>query len=272
MSRADDLNRVLRKFQGDSPGVEASALISEDGLMIASVLPAGMEESRIAGMGATLLSLGARASVELKRGAVREVVVRGEMGYVVMIGAKRDVLLMAVTNETSKLGMIFFDMHEAIRELRRSFRAASAHSTFPFFRRRSPMSNIVLYDDGVHRNILLEDFDAGGFAVQANQHVIVHANSGMILDPGGHKVYSKVLSETFSVLGGGKLRYLFLSHQGSGHRRRYQRVAHDHRRRRLHLGAVDTLRSAFRRRRGGRPSAQADSGRGHDLRPRRRSA
>ena len=75
------------------------------------------------------------------------------------------------------------------------------------------MSNIVLYDDGVHRNILLEDFDAGGFAVQANQHVIVHANSGMILDPGGHKVYSKVLSETFSVLGGGKLRYLFLSHQ-----------------------------------------------------------
>jgi predicted regulator of Ras-like GTPase activity (Roadblock/LC7/MglB family) len=117
MSRADDLNRVLRKFQGDSPGVEASALISEDGLMIASVLPAGMEESRIAGMGATLLSLGARASVELKRGAVREVVVRGEMGYVVMIGAKRDVLLMAVTNETSKLGMIFFDMHEAIRGL-----------------------------------------------------------------------------------------------------------------------------------------------------------
>ncbi len=117
MSRANDLNRVLRKFQGDSPGVEASALISEDGLMIASVLPAGMEESRIAGMGATLLSLGARASVELKRGAVREVVVRGEMGYVVMIGAKRDVLLMAVTNETSKLGMIFFDMHEAIRGL-----------------------------------------------------------------------------------------------------------------------------------------------------------
>ena len=42
---------------------------------------------------------------------------RGEMGYVVMIGAKRDVLLMAVTNETSKLGMIFFDMHEAIRGL-----------------------------------------------------------------------------------------------------------------------------------------------------------
>jgi flavorubredoxin len=35
----------------------------------------------------------------------------------------------------------------------------------------------------------------------------------MILDPGGHKVYSKVLGATFSVLGKAQLKYLFLSHQ-----------------------------------------------------------
>jgi len=75
------------------------------------------------------------------------------------------------------------------------------------------MANTILYDDGIHKNVLLEDFSAGGLAVQANQHLIVHAGVGMVLDPGGHKVYSKVLSETFSVLSGGKLRYLFLSHQ-----------------------------------------------------------
>jgi flavorubredoxin len=75
------------------------------------------------------------------------------------------------------------------------------------------MPNTVLYDDGTHRNVLLEDFGLGGLAVQANQHMIVHKGSGMILDPGGHKVYSKVLAETFSVLGKAKLRYIFLSHQ-----------------------------------------------------------
>ncbi len=75
------------------------------------------------------------------------------------------------------------------------------------------MPNTILFDNGVHRNVLLEDFDAGGFAVQANQHVIVNGGAGMILDPGGHKVYSKVLSETFSVLGGSKLTHIFLSHQ-----------------------------------------------------------
>jgi len=75
------------------------------------------------------------------------------------------------------------------------------------------MPNTVLYDDGAHRNVLLEDYGLGGLAVQANQHMIVHRSGGMILDPGGHKVYSKVLAETFSILGQGKLRCIFLSHQ-----------------------------------------------------------
>ena len=75
------------------------------------------------------------------------------------------------------------------------------------------MPNTVLYDDGTHRNVLLEDFGLKGLAVQANQHLIVHGKEGMILDPGGHKVYSQALSETMSILGGAELRYIFLSHQ-----------------------------------------------------------
>lgn len=117
MSQLDELNRVLRKLQHDSPGVEASALISEDGLMIASALTAGMEEARVAGMTATLLNLGSRAAVELGRGTVQEVIVRGELGYAVLISAGRGALLLALTNESSKLGLVFFDMREAIRAL-----------------------------------------------------------------------------------------------------------------------------------------------------------
>ncbi len=75
------------------------------------------------------------------------------------------------------------------------------------------MSSLALFDDGHHRNLLMEDFGLGGLAVQANQHLIVHGDAGLLLDPGGHKVYSKVLAETFSALGRGKLKYIFLSHQ-----------------------------------------------------------
>jgi flavorubredoxin len=75
------------------------------------------------------------------------------------------------------------------------------------------MANTILFEEGNHKNILLEDFDKGGFAVQSNQHVIIHGKHGMILDPGGHKVYSKALSETFSLLENSKLQYIFFSHQ-----------------------------------------------------------
>ena len=74
------------------------------------------------------------------------------------------------------------------------------------------MASKILFDDGTHKNVLLEDFGHGEM-VQANQHVIVHEGAGMILDPGGHKVYNQALSETNSLLGNATLRYIFLSHQ-----------------------------------------------------------
>lgn len=75
------------------------------------------------------------------------------------------------------------------------------------------MAHEILFDNGTHRNVLLEDVPSGGLAVQANQHLIIDGASGMILDPGGHKVYSKVLSATTSQLGRARLETIFLSHQ-----------------------------------------------------------
>ncbi len=102
MNRLDELNRILRKLQIDFPGIETSALISEDGLMIARAENMNMEETRVAGMAATLLNLGTRAAMELSRGAVQEVIVRGENGYAVVLSAGRGTLLLAVTNEASQ--------------------------------------------------------------------------------------------------------------------------------------------------------------------------
>jgi predicted regulator of Ras-like GTPase activity (Roadblock/LC7/MglB family)/type II secretory pathway predicted ATPase ExeA len=118
MTRLDQLTKILKNLQNESPGVEASALISEDGLMIASSLPQDLDETRVAGMTATLLNLGTRAATELHRGDVQEVIVRGEHGYSVMISAGRGALLLVLTNENSKLGLIFFDMREAIKAIK----------------------------------------------------------------------------------------------------------------------------------------------------------
>lgn len=119
MSRVDNLNRVLRGLQSSSPDVEASALISEDGLMIASALPQHVDETRVAGMSATLSSLGSRAASELERGDVEEVLVRGNQGYAVMMAAASGTLLLCLASKQAKLGLVFLDMRRAIDDIRK---------------------------------------------------------------------------------------------------------------------------------------------------------
>jgi predicted regulator of Ras-like GTPase activity (Roadblock/LC7/MglB family) len=118
MSRLDDLNKILKNLQNSSQGVEASALISSDGLMIASALAKDMDETRVSAMTATLLNLGTRAAIELRRGEVTEVIVRGDQGYAVMLSAGRGALLLVLANEGTPLGLIFFDMREAVKGIK----------------------------------------------------------------------------------------------------------------------------------------------------------
>lgn len=73
------------------------------------------------------------------------------------------------------------------------------------------MSHLLFQCEG-HRNLLLPVHDQG-HAVPSNQHLIIHQGHAMILDPGGHKIYNKVLSDTTGELKGASLDLILLSHQ-----------------------------------------------------------
>lgn len=71
---------------------------------------------------------------------------------------------------------------------------------------------ITLFKKDGHSNVMFHDLCAGA-AVQANQHVIVDNGEAMLLDPGGHKVYTKLFAELSGVVSPSGLKYLFFSHQ-----------------------------------------------------------
>ncbi len=119
MARTEELNRILRSLQSGTPEIEASALISDDGLMIASALPQHLDEVRVAGMSSTLLSLGTRASSELERGGLQQVLIRGDQGFAVMVTASEGTMLLTLTTAEAKLGLIFLDMSRAVKEIRK---------------------------------------------------------------------------------------------------------------------------------------------------------
>ncbi len=73
----------------------------------------------IAGMSATLLSLGTRAASELGRGRMEQILIKGNSGYVVMAEAASGTLLIVLTTQEAKLGLIFLEMKRAIGEFKR---------------------------------------------------------------------------------------------------------------------------------------------------------
>jgi predicted regulator of Ras-like GTPase activity (Roadblock/LC7/MglB family) len=111
--RADLLTSVLTDLNGTSADIEASGIISTDGLMIASVLPASMDEDRVGAMSAAMLSLGDRTAQELARGALEQVLIKGAKGYVLMTYAGSDAVLTVLAKPNAKLGLIFLDVKRA---------------------------------------------------------------------------------------------------------------------------------------------------------------
>ncbi len=118
-SRTQLLVDRLRELQASSPDIEASAVVSLDGLTIASALPQGVEEDRVSAMSAAMLSLGERIANELGRGSLAQVYIKGQKGYVVLMSVGEEAVLTALAREQAKLGLILLEMRRAAEDLTR---------------------------------------------------------------------------------------------------------------------------------------------------------
>ncbi len=120
MSRTESLNKALSNLQASSADIEAAAVVSVDGLIIASSLPAGLEEAQIAAMSAAMLAMGTRTAVELKRGAIEQLFVKGTDGYVIIMAAGPHAVLLAMTRKDAKLGLVFLDVSRCADDVKKA--------------------------------------------------------------------------------------------------------------------------------------------------------
>lgn len=116
-SRTDQLMDRLRDLQASSGDVEAAAIVSVDGLSMASILPGGIEEDRVSAMSAAMLSLGERIASELSRGELAQVNVRGDNGYVILTAVGEEAVLTVIARKDAKLGLILLDVTRAVEDL-----------------------------------------------------------------------------------------------------------------------------------------------------------
>ena len=116
-SRSEQMVEALRAMQTAAPDIEASAVVSVDGLIMASALPVEVEEDRVSAMSAAMLSLGERIAGELGRSDLDQVYIRGDNGFIVLSAIGEEAVLTALARQKAKLGMVFLEMRRAAEVL-----------------------------------------------------------------------------------------------------------------------------------------------------------
>lgn len=112
------LRPVLRTLNSVSQDIEASAVITSDGLTIAAVLDEGVDRDRFGAMCASLLALADRAAQEISRGQLKQVLVEGERGTMLLVHAGTDTVLAVASRPTQNLGMVFLEARRTAQKVR----------------------------------------------------------------------------------------------------------------------------------------------------------
>jgi len=116
-NRAELMVERLRNMQAAAPDIEASAVVSVDGLIMASALQQGVEEDRVSAMSAAMLSLGERISTELGRKGLEQVSIKGDKGSIVLTSIGEEAVLTVLSRQDAKLGMILLEMRRAAEDI-----------------------------------------------------------------------------------------------------------------------------------------------------------
>ena len=116
-NRAELMVERLRNMQAAAPDIEASAVVSVDGLIMASALQQGVEEDRVSAMSAAMFSLGERISSSSVAKGLEQVYIKGNKGSIVLTSIGEEAVLTALARQDAKLGMIFLEMRRAAEDI-----------------------------------------------------------------------------------------------------------------------------------------------------------
>jgi uncharacterized protein len=114
----EKLGYILQNFVTTTAEVQGAALVTPDGLPLATNLPGSMDEERVSAMSAAMLSLGERIGVELVRGSIDRIYVEGEEGFSILTSCGQDAVFLVLANRSAKQGVLLLEIKRAVSELK----------------------------------------------------------------------------------------------------------------------------------------------------------
>lgn len=114
----DELMKALEQLES-STDLEGTAIVSKNGLRIASSETTDVVGDIYSASPATLISLGEKISQSLQQGELRDAVIRGAKGYtIILVGdADNDFMLFTRCKKGYKLGYYFHKIRKSFRDI-----------------------------------------------------------------------------------------------------------------------------------------------------------
>jgi len=118
ISKKDKLIQILKKLIS-SGDIEGAAVITRDGLLIASELSEGIDGETFAAMSATMTGAAETAIQELKKSSADRIIVESKNAKLITTGAGEQAILACIVNPNAKLGLILFEMKKASDDIKK---------------------------------------------------------------------------------------------------------------------------------------------------------
>ena len=117
LSVRERLEGILKNLKsvGD---IDSSAIVSRDGLLIASDISSSVNAEAFAAMTATMVGAAETAAEELGKGLSERVIVECKEGKIIATGAGKESLLVVMTNPKANLGLVLLEMKKASERIR----------------------------------------------------------------------------------------------------------------------------------------------------------
>ncbi len=109
--------QILREAEQGVDGIRGVAVVSTDGLPMASAVDAKIGEAELAALASSMLSIGSTAIDNLKKGELDSIYVKCDKGYILLRYSGPLAVVLFITEENARLGPLLLELKRTAQRL-----------------------------------------------------------------------------------------------------------------------------------------------------------
>lgn len=111
------MEEILRELRSEGSGIEAAVLVSSDAMPLASDPSDSISEELLSANASTIITVGERVAMELSRGDLDQLYVRGGAGDLVVVRVNDHAILACTVDKHAKLGITLLEVGRCAKKL-----------------------------------------------------------------------------------------------------------------------------------------------------------